>query len=385
MFLQVRTARPSIVLNGADYFGQLAPYFLSLSYTDNCDGERADDLQLHLADRDRRFISDWMPDKGTSLQVSIIAERWFAPNAAGLSLDCGEFWIDNVDFELPQHTVSVKASSIPTDARIKGSEETRGWEKTTLQEIANQIAGENGMSVQWESEYNPRYTRVEQVSQSGLSFLRERAKDCKLSIKVARRKIIFFDESQYEQRAASFTLVYGDMPGGGGTCYRMSGGHFTTKLTDTTKKASVAHLSPDTGQLHNESFSAGEDMENNWEQKVNEDPDIDDDEQEAAEQLRRTRTLALPRRANEPMEDWSKEASGGSQRKAQAVVREANKDKEQATIEMSIGNPLVAAGQTFDLKGVGQFDGRWFIESATHNVGPIYTTKLSVRRCLEGY
>jgi hypothetical protein len=51
---------------------------------------------------------------------------------------------------------------------------------------------------------------------------------------------------------------------------------------------------------------------------------------------------------------------------------------------MSIGNPLVAAGQTFTLKGVGQYDGQWFIESAHHEVGPEYKTELTVHRCLKG-
>ena len=84
MLGQARSARPAIVLNGTDYYDQLAPYLLDLSYTDNCDGEKADDLQFKLADRDRRFINEWMPDIGVFIDVSVLAERWFAPNAPPL-------------------------------------------------------------------------------------------------------------------------------------------------------------------------------------------------------------------------------------------------------------------------------------------------------------
>src|SRR5262245_61616489 len=166
MITQVRVARPEIILNGEDYYSSLAPYFLNMTYTDNCDGEKADDLQLQLADRDRRFINDWMPDPGVFMDVSILCERWFAPNAATLKMDCGRFWIDTVDFELPQHTVSIKASSIPTDQRIKGGNETRGWEDTSLEDITNQIASENGMLVDWQANYNPKYKRTEQTEES---------------------------------------------------------------------------------------------------------------------------------------------------------------------------------------------------------------------------
>jgi len=382
MIFPVRTARASIVLNGVDYFSQLAPYFLSMSYSDNCDGKKADDLEIKLADRDRRFISDWMPDKGTFLDASIIAERWFAPNAAAISLDCGRFWIDSVEFSLPDHTVSIKASSIPTDANIKSNDETRGWEKTTLQDVANQIAEENNMSVDWQADHNPKYSRVEQVEESGLAFLKKRAEDAKLAIKVCRSKIIFFDELAYESKAPAMTIVYGDEVGGAGlNCYRMTGGHFITQLTDKTKKATVSHTSVTTGKM-SQGFAESSDaqLESEWTQNVSEGTDSADEDEEDGEGNGGDggRDVGDPNLVG----DW--ESATGNNLKAQSVVRNKNKDKENAKIEMSIGNPLIAAGTTFLLKGVGQYDGNYFIVSAHHTVGPEYNTELEVRRCLKG-
>jgi Bacteriophage probable baseplate hub protein len=379
MITQVRTARPSLSLNGADYFSKLAPYFLSLSFADNCDGEKADDLQLHLADRDKRFIADWMPDKGTSIEVAIIAERWFSPNSVALKLDCGEFWIDTVDFELPQHTMSVKACSIPTSAHIKGTRAVRGWEDQTLKKIASQIAEENKMECVYpDGTYNPTYSFVEQTSESDLTFLKQRADDAALGIKVARRKVIFFDEAEYDKKEPSFTLVYGNAaPVGGLSCYRMSGAHFETKLVDTKKKANVAHVSPETGNLLKETATADDDeLDEEQSENANENTDTADDNEEEP---------SLIRRADGLLSGFEGGTSGGAARKAKALLRDANKDKERAIIELSLGNPLIAAGQTFLLSGVGQFDGKWFLESAIHTVGPQYTTRLNARRCLEGY
>jgi phage protein D len=389
MITKVRTAHPSIMMDGKDWYGTLAPYLLSLKYEDNCDGQKADDLEIQLADRDRKFISSWMPQKGAFLDAGIITERWFSPNAAAISLDCGRFWIDSVDFQLPDHTVSVKATSIPTNSRIKGSKETRGWEDANLKDIASQIAGENSMAVDYLSQINPRYRRTEQQEESGLAFLKKRANNAKLAIKVHRNKIVIFDEEELEKAEPKFSLLFGEIPAQLGlSCYRMSGGEFSTKLTDTTRKAKVKHTEVETGDTvsgeHEEADEEGESSEDGTgisiepemlDQNVNEDTDAE--ESPSAE-------ISGGEREGEGLADWNTSDSA-STLKAKSVVREKNKDKNKAKVDLSIGNPLIAAGMTFNLVGVGQFDGKWFIESASHEVGPEYKTSLSIRRCLKGY
>jgi phage protein D len=381
MITQVRAARPAIILGGQDYYSSLAPYRVSMSYTDNCDGKKGDDLSIELADREGKFISSWMPKKGVTLEASIIAERWFAPNAASISLDCGEFWIDSVEFELPDHKVSVKATSIPTDQRIKAGKETRGWEKTSLKDIATQITGENNMSLDWQADINPRYKRTEMHEESGLGFLMKRCNDAKLSIKVHRNKIVVFDEQKMEAAEPAFSLLYGNTAVAlGMTCYRMAGGHFSTKVVDTLKKARVSKSDPETGETSTEeATSDDDDLEDNTEENHNTDTDTDSD-QGGGDTL-----LIIAPRADPGQDNWNmSSADAGGQLKAKSIVREKNKEKDKAKVELSIGNPLIAAGMTFNLVGCGQFDGKWFIESAHHTVGPEYKTELDIRRCLTG-
>jgi hypothetical protein len=387
MIGQVRACRPAIILNGQDFYGQLAPYLLSLSYTDNSDGKKADDLQFQLADRDKRFISDWMPDKGVYVDVSIICERWFSLNAPPLSLDCGRFWIDSIDFELPQSTVSVKATSIPTTAHCKSSDETRGWENSTLKDISQQIAGENGMELDWQSDVNPKYARVEQTEETALGFLQKRAGEAKLAIKVHRNKIVVFDEQKLEEAEPQFQVVYGNgLPSGGLPIYRMSSGHFATKLTDATKAATVSHVNPRTGTLTKQKYSAsGDEPDDTYNEKVNDDPGYSPDEDSGAEDGGGDGGLRSARDSADSYNDDAGGASDSGQRRAKAEVRDKNKEKDTASIALSIGNPLIAAGMTFNLVGVGQFDGKYFVQSANHDVGEMYETKLTVRKCLQGY
>jgi phage protein D len=382
MIVQVRAARPSIMLNGKDYYSSLAPYLLNLTYSDNCDGEKADDLQFQLADRDKRFISDWMPDIGVFLDVSIITERWFSPNSATMSLDCGRFWIDSIDFELPQHTASVKASSLPSNVRIKKANETRGWENSTLQDIAQQIAGENQMQLDWQADVNPKYERIEQNEESALQFLKSRANDAKLSIKVHRNTLVIFDEETYEAAAPSFTLAYGNVAGGAGMAiYRVESAHFILKLTDTKKKQKVSYSSTSSGDVTTEEALDEEEGQGESEGEM-----TDYMNQNPGEEGENGGGNGGPELfTTEPL-DWQNTAgSENARRKAEAELRNANKHRYTGTIQLSIGNPIIAAGQTFDLRGVGQFDGKWFIESAQHNLGPEYNTELIVRRCLKGY
>jgi len=422
---QARAAHPNITLNGRDYYNALAPYFLNLAYTDNCDGEKADDLHIQLADRDRRFINDWMPTVGVFFDISIVAERWFAPFAPALSLPCGRFWLDTVEFDLPAHTVSIKASSLPVGIRIKAVNETRGWDDHTLQQIAQQISSENKMSApMWETSINPRYDHIEQTEESSLAFLKKRANDAKLAIKVKNNQLIFFDEQDYEAKPATFTLVYGNVTGNGGLpVYRMTGGKFHINLVDALQKATVKSTDIESGKVNQGAYKTTDlippgyapDSPNapqnapdlppvtgdtgttapplpsntvdvsGLEDNVNDNPGDDSEDDESAGGGGGSRS---PR--DDPSSGglamWNPPGGGGNMtRKAKAHLRNRNKDSRHAEVDMEIGNPLIAAGTTCNLKGVGQYDGKWFVETAHHTVGPEYNTKLTIRRCLTGY
>jgi phage protein D len=384
MILQVRTARPSIEMDGTDYFQKLSPYFLNMSVEDNCDGKKADDLEIKLADRDKRFINDWMPKKGAFLDIGIIAERWFSPIAGAMKLDCGRFWIDSIEFSLPDHTVSVKANSIPTDIQLKAAVASRGWDDGTLKDIAGQIAKENKMDIEYPDDIgNPKYVRTEQHDESQLEFLQKRAANAKLAIKVHKNKIIFYDEQKMEDAAPKFAILYGNVAAEGGlAAYRMAGGTFTTTVVDKVKKAKVKHVNVETGETEEgEAEDQDEDGEENGgngeagsaaEHNISEDTDAEDDSSDS---------IGDPSR-EVPVTGGS--ATQWNAQKAKAVVRDKNKHKYLGKVDLSIGNPLIASGMTLMLKGVGQYDGKWFVESCHHEVGPEFKTELTIRRCLKG-
>jgi len=385
MILQVRTAYPSLMMNGTDWFQALSPYFLNMMYVDSCDGEKADDFQLQLADRDRKFINEWMPDKGAFIDVGIIAERWYSPNAGKLKLDCGRLWIDQIEFELPQHTVSIKGNSIPTTSTIKANTETRNWGPTTYRDLAKQIVeDENHLKLDWQSQINPNYQAVEQTEQSSLEFLMHQARDAKLAIKIHRGSVVVFDEQSLEEAAPKFAIVYGTAAGlsGMGT-FRMSGGNFITRLVDTTAKSTVSHVDPASGKMTQAVHVAGDEQPaSDWHQAIHQGTDSPDEESDEGDDGGGDG----PTTREDPVQSWGQTGSSASaDLLAKSHSRRRNKDRVEAKIEMSIGCPLIAAGQTFMLVGVGKYDGKWFLKSVEHKCGPMFTSTLDARKCLQGY
>jgi len=410
MITQVRTARPQIILNGQDYYGQLAPYLLHFEYTDSTDGQHADDCQFSLADRDRKFINEWMPAPGATFDAKILTERWFSPMGAALALDCGTFYIDSVEFDLPEHTVHVKANSIPNDTHGKVSNETRHFENKSLQDLVRQIASENHLEPKFKTTTNPFYDGIEQVQESAFQFLRRHAEDAGLEIKIAHDQLWLYDPLTLDQTAPAFTLVYGNGAVGADTqTYRMSGGKFRLQVTDLTASTVVSNTDIEDGLTTQRQFDANQLLQgtglgageslalpSTWKDNLNWNCDVKSSGgSQPAGQQRVMTALSVFRQSGRDTRDAA--AGGGELQyfsndsaeadaaltKAQALTRDKNKRRYESDIELSIGNPLVAAGMTFMLSGCGQFDGLWFIEKAHHVVAPMYNTTIHVRRTLE--
>jgi phage protein D len=234
------------------------------------------------------------------------------------------------------------------------------------------------MVLDWQAMTNPKYKRLEQTEESGLALLKKHSNAHKLSLKVHKQSIVIFDEQQLESAAPAFTLLYGNAKGGsaGAAVYRMTGGDFQLMINDTVQSTRNSFSNMETGMTGVSQFETGDSDIAEYGTDSNEDPGEDGEGGgENGGGYRKPRAAGMEG-------DWTSESDSTF---AEAMARRKNKHKVRANIEMSIGNPLIAAGQTFNLKGCGQFDGKWFIETAEHIVGPQYDTKLVTHKCLEGY
>ena len=70
-----------------------------------------------------------------------------------------------------------------------------------------------------------------------------------------------------------------------------------------------------------------------------------------------------------------------AEKKAQAALHRANSRQQEGSISLE-GQPLLVAGNNFELTGLGQLSGKYHIEKSTHKISATggYTTDLEIKR-----
>ena len=374
--LSARYAGGSIMLGGIDILASLdAQSVLSFAYTDNT-SDQADDLTVEIADPARTWMQTYLPQKGVECTAVIKVFNWISTGDSR-ELDCGTFWLDQIDFTGPPNTVIAKASSIPTTG-IKSQKKYRFWEDKDLQSIAAEIATENGLALVWDTMENQQIKRTDQVETPDLEYLRDLFKDSSLSLKIFNRQLIAYSEEEYEAKGPVYVLTYG--------LANIISFSFSSKLDDTYVSAKNAYLSPETGKLIETEFVAPTPPEGTeailmLNERIEVEPDAEGADEEAPEL--RVDFPALD--YTTAIEGLGVGASEASIRKCKAKLREKNKHEKRVSIVV-VGNPGYLSGLNMQLTGFGKFDGKWFIESTVHSISEGgYTTEIIARGALDGY
>jgi uncharacterized protein len=381
-FLLPRKAKPSLIVGGVDILMGLASQnILSFSYTDNT-SDQADDLSIEIADPYRSWMQKYLPKKGIEIQASIMVSDWNAPGD-NRTLRCGTFYVDNVGIRGPPNTVSMRGTSIPINTGLKTEKRTKSWENQDLKSIAGGIAESNGLTLVYDAKENPVVKRTDQVEKADIQYIRERAKDNALSVKVHDKKLVIYSEQEYEAKQAAFTIRYG------GSNYLTY--EFTSKVDDTYDGAENAYVNPETGKLTKTEFTPSKPPEGTGSTlKINEKIAYSKDGygQYGYNQLRQQADFLKYDYTNDAPAQNAGKGEGTQERSEQlckSKLREKNKKERQCSMTVA-GNINYLSGVCFQLVGFGIFDDKWFAESTVHEISESgYTTQLKLRTVLEGY
>lgn len=337
---QSRRAELLLSYNNQDISTDLALYLIGYSYTDHSSG-KADDLQITLEDRAGLWKTDWVPEKGASLEAAISMVNYYEMDGSGEALPLGTFEIDEIECSGPPEVVKIKAVSVPESSSLRGEDKTRAWEKTRLSVIARDIAAGSAMELLYDTEEDPEYDRIEQTEQSDLAFLVKLCEDAGLSLKVTDGQIVIFDDSKYEQMEPVVTIIRGESS------------VISYSATSSTREVYSA------ARVEYKGGSKKEEIRYTY---------------TPPNRPATGKTLVINERVTSIAE---------AQRLAKKRLRQKNKEEIRFSLTM-MGNIALVAGVTVMIKGWGVFDGKYFVEEATHG-GPGYTVKLELRRVLEGY
>lgn len=360
-----RRAYPKVIYNKVDISEALKPYLKSVEYTDMLTGQ-ADDLQLTLEDRDGLWLEAWFPDKGATLTASILTQYWTAPTDAEKELPLGLFEIDEIECSAIPSETKIKAVSVPNNTTLRGEGRTHSWEGYTIQKIAQDIANNAGMQLNFSSKDNPTLERVEQTEQSDLAFLDKLCQDNGLSLKVTDNQIVIFDMADMEAAEPSLIFVRPTMKGldtsvsidvnsndmnSESTLKRLkpTSWRFTSSVRDVYKSCTVEHS-------------------------------------QGKKKAKISATFTDPNKTEGKMLLVKKDVKSveEAERMARKELREKNKDEVTGSITC-MGDTNLSAGLTVTVKGFGKFDGKYILSQVKHSLGSGYTCSVDLRRCLNGY
>lgn len=342
-----RRTEVEIVFDGADITNSIKPYLLSVTYTDNEEGE-TDDLQVKVQDRDGEWLQSWLDRAiaaaaGAKLTFSAAFTQKNWGNDA--TLPTGDFELDGVSYDDPPATAAVKGTSLPFSAPIRQTKKSKAWENYALSGIAGEIAGANGMRLLFESANDPFYERVEQRKTSDSAFLAKLCKDAGISLKATDGQLVLFDQSKYEAQPPVRTIKRGKE--GGYISYSLSVGSADQQYSSCR----VSYTDPGSGKCIEGTYS--------------------DDSEKTGQYLEVSAKVAN---------------AGEAKALAEKRLRLHNKLTRLVTFTFP-GTPALVAGVTVQLEDWGGWDGKYIVKQAVHAVSSTggYTTKITARRCLGGY
>lgn len=277
------------------------------------------------------------------LVSAVLVQQNWNDTGKDLTLDIGTFEIDSIDMSGPPDNVTVKSTSIPYTSKLRMEKKNKAWEKISLKGIGQEIAGKNGLKLMYESSDNPTYKRKEQVQTSDIKFLQTLCHAAGKALKVTTLTIVIYDAAEYDKKPAVRTFKKGS---GDIISYKMG-----TKLTDTAyTSCHVSYTDPDSKETIEYTYT----------------PDS---------KIGTGQVLEVNEKVNSKAE---------AVRLAKKRLREKNTQEYTASLKV-VGDVSLVAGITVKLKGFQQFDKKYKVTQAKHNLLEGYTVDLSLKQVLEGY
>lgn len=275
---------------------------------------------------------------------AVLVQKNWNDTGKDVTLDMGTFEIDSVDVSGPPTKATLKATSIPYTSALRMEKKSRAWEKITLKAIGEQMAKAAGLKLMYEASSNPTYKRKEQVQTSDIKFLQTLCHAEGMALKVTALMIVIYDAEEYDGKPAVKTFTYGSSD--------IISFKLGTSLTDTAyTSCHVSYTDPDTKENIEYTYTPDSNTGTGQTLEIN----------EKVTSTEEAKKLAKKR------------------------LREKNTQEYTASLKV-VGDVSLVAGITVKLKGFQQFDRKYKVTQARHNLSSSgYEVDLSLKQVLEGY
>lgn len=323
----------SYVINyeNKDITKSIAPYVLEVIYEDK-ESNESDCIEIRVDDTDAKWRDAWYPSKGDKIIFKI--------GKGDVFVDCGTFTVDEIELEGQPDTVTIKAiaTSFKKATRTKKSV---GYEKSSIKQIAQAVASANGLKFKGNVE-DIKIDRVTQNVETDLCFLKRLSDDFGYVFSI-RNDTLFFN-TIYELEKGKVVRSIDRS--------QLSRYQIKDKTAFTFKSAKVEYKNPDS-KLY---IGYTETNKDNI----------------PYSQIDSENVLVVKGRVENKQQAIAK---------AKAALYNANSKQQSGTLTI-FGDPLLIAGNSIELTGMGQMSGKYYITKSKHRItrSSGYITEIDIKR-----
>nr|BDD45779.1 hypothetical protein 1 [bacterium] len=323
----MKPKKPTYIIEyeNKDVTKAIAPYVMSLSYTDNKHG-KSDEIQLEIRDDEGLWKSSWYPQKGDIVKLKIGYEGEQLVN-------CGSFEIDEPEFsDSNDEVLQLKGVSASIKKPVR-QENTKSYENRTLRQIAQEIADKHEYTLVFDSAKDLKISLVNQKNEGDLEFLKRLAEKYGYAFKITGNNLVFYELGKLEETESIYVFAKKDLLG-----YKLQ-----DKSLEVYRVCEVKYFDARTKELISYTET---------------DPNITKGD-----------TLKLNIRCE------NKEQAIAV---AKAALSFCTKDIE-GSIEIE-GNQFICAGANIEITELGKLNGKYSVETAKHRIEDDYTMSLNIKK-----
>lgn len=201
--MQARQSYVSVKYNGKDITKKITDYTEGFEYVDNASGT-ADTVSLKLNNRSGVWWGGWIPIQGDYVEATIKTTNW---NKEGdnRSLNCGYFLIDDLGYSGPPQIATIGGIATPINTDFNVTKKSKTWKKTSVKGILSSIAATAKIGLYFSGQ-DYSIDEMEQSDQTDVEFAFSLCASYNLAMKLYNRKMVVFDQTDYEKKAASLSL-----------------------------------------------------------------------------------------------------------------------------------------------------------------------------------
>lgn len=331
--MNTRKAGITIKYNDSGTVYVISDYIESFSWIDNANGE-ADTADITIYDYSHVWIKDNMPARNDFFSCWVNVSNW-RYEGDNRKMYCGKFQIDKLNGG--GSTVSVSGISVPINKSFNTTQRDKIYKKTTAKTILKKIASCSKMKLAY-SAGKINIKEIKQSKETDMAFAFNLCTQYGLGIKVYNGKLVIYDKKKYEKRAAKYTIKRSDLVG--------EDPEFEKLMTQDY-----------TGVKYEYSKSSGKKISYSYKIK----------------KKKGNRILLVSGSASTYAE---------AKTKAKSALAEKLRENYKLTLQL-MGDPKYLAAENIKIEGMGKFNGKYFIEKATHELGENgYITTLTCHRCV---